>query len=138
MIAVGIGARSGAALTGPVNAALAEAGLRACDVGVLATLDRRAAEERVRALAAEHGWRLAGYPAAELAVVTVPNPGRAAAAAVGTPSVAEAAALLAAGPGSVLLLPKRVRDGVTVAVAQTAFVAPGHSCTGMFSCISGR
>ncbi|MDI6101173.1 cobalamin biosynthesis protein [Actinoplanes sp. NEAU-A12] len=117
MIAVGIGARSGAALSGPVRAALAGAGIRPGQVGVLATLDRRAAEERVRALAEEHGWRLAGFPAADLAAVTVPNPGRAAAAAVGTPSVAEAAALLAAGPGAVLILPKQVRAGVTVAVA---------------------
>jgi cobalt-precorrin 5A hydrolase len=47
----------------------------------------------------------------------VPNPGEAARTATGTPSVAEAAALLAAGPGAVLLLPKRARDGVTVAIA---------------------
>jgi cobalt-precorrin 5A hydrolase len=135
--AVGVGARSGVGVTGPVLAVLAGAGVATGAVGVLATLDRRAAEDRMRALAAAHGWRLAGFPAAELAGVTVPNPGRAAAAAVGTPSVAEAAALLAAGPGSVLILPKQVRDGVTVAVAQ-AFLPPGHSCTGMFSCISGR
>ena len=129
MIAVGVGARSGVTLAGPVGAALAEAGVRPGDVAVLATLDRRAAEERVRALAAEHGWRLAGFPAADLAAVPVPNPGRAAAATTGTPSVAEAAALLAAGPGAVLILPKRARDGVTVAVAcsQSGRPAPGHS-----------
>lgn len=136
VIVVGVGARSGVEVTGPVLAVLAGAGLTAGAVDVLATLDRRAAEERIRALAAAHGWRLAGFPAAALAGVVVPNPGRAAAAAVGSPSVAEAAALLAAGPGSVLILPKQVRDGVTVAVAQ-AFLAPGHSCTGMFSCING-
>ncbi|GIE31562.1 hypothetical protein Ait01nite_046070 [Actinoplanes italicus] len=117
MIALGLGARSGVALTGPVLAALASAGLGAGDVDVLATLDRRAAEERVRALAAAHGWRLAGYPADVLAAQPVPNPGRVAEVAVGAPSVAEAAALLAAGPGAVLLLPKTARDGVTVAVA---------------------
>jgi cobalt-precorrin 5A hydrolase len=116
MIAVGLGARSGVPLIGPVLAALASAGLETTEIGVLATLDRRAAEERVRALAAAYGWRLTGYPADVLAAQPVPNPGRAA-AAVGTPSVAEAAALLAAGPGAVLILPKRARDGVTVAIA---------------------
>jgi cobalt-precorrin 5A hydrolase len=117
VIALGLGARSGAALTGPVLAALASAGLGAGEVDVLATLDRRAAEERVRALAVAYGWRLAGYPAEALAAQPVPNPGRAAEAAVGAPSVAEAAALLAAGPGAVLLVPKTARDGVTVAIA---------------------
>ncbi|MEU4623836.1 cobalamin biosynthesis protein [Actinoplanes sp. NPDC023801] len=117
MIVLGLGARSGAAVTAPVLAALAGAGLTPAEVGVLATLDRRAAENRVRALAGEYGWRLAGYPADVLAAQPVPNPGRAAAAAVGSPSVAEAAALLAAGPGAVLLLPKQARDGVTVAIA---------------------
>jgi cobalt-precorrin 5A hydrolase len=116
VIVIGLGARSGVPLTGPVLAALASAGLGTAEIGVLATLDRRAAEERVRALAAAHCWRLAAYPADVLAGQPVPNPGRAAAAA-GTPSVAEAAALLAAGPGAVLLLPKQARDGVTVAIA---------------------
>ena len=120
MIAVGIGARSGVPLTGPVLAALAAAGLTAAEVQVLATLDRRAAEDRVRRLAAAHGWRLAGFPAAELAACPVPHPGLRAAVAVGTPSVAEAAALLAAGPRSTLILPKRAGHGVTVAIARSA------------------
>jgi cobalt-precorrin 5A hydrolase len=117
VIVLGLGARSGADVAGPVLAALASARLDAGEVDVLATLDRRAAEDRVRALAAAHGWRLRGYPADVLATQPVPNPGEAARTATGTPSVAEAAALLAAGPGAVLLLPKRARDGVTVAIA---------------------
>lgn len=123
MIALGLGARSGAELAGPVRAALASAGLVPADVAVLATLDRRAEEDRVLALAGAYGWRVAGFRAAELAACPVPNPGRAAAVAVGTPSVAEAAALLAAGPGARLIMPKRVHGGVTVAAARfyTAF-----------------
>ncbi|WP_436530037.1 cobalamin biosynthesis protein [Actinoplanes sp. HUAS TT8] len=39
-------------------------------------------------------------------------------AAVGTPSVAEAAALLAAGDGAELMLAKRIINGVTVAIAR--------------------
>ena len=46
------------------------------------------------------------YDARALAVLDVPNPSRAPMAAVGTPSVAEAAAL-AAAPGGELLVPKR-------------------------------
>lgn len=117
LIVLGLGARSGVDLAGPVRAALAVAGLTHGEVSVLATVDRRAAEERVIALAGEHGWRLAVFPAHELAARPVPNPGRAAAEAVGTPSVAEAAALLAAGPGAGLMLPKWSRSGVTVALA---------------------
>ncbi|SDS16406.1 cobalamin biosynthesis protein [Actinoplanes derwentensis] len=117
MIVLGLGARSGADLAGPVRLALAAAGLLPDDVGVLATLDRRAAEDRVLALAREHDWRIAAFTAHELAACPVPNPGRAAAVAVGTPSVAEAAALLAAGPGAELIMPKRSRAGVTVALA---------------------
>jgi cobalamin biosynthesis protein CbiG len=42
------------------------------------------------------------------------------AAVAGTPSVAEAAALLAAGPGAVLIVPKCVFARSTVAIARGA------------------
>ncbi|WP_309238670.1 cobalamin biosynthesis protein [Actinoplanes aureus] len=116
-----MGARAGTAgerLAGAIRAVLAGAGIAVGEVAVLATLDRRAAEDGVRAVAAEAGWRLVGYPAAVLAGQPVPGANPVVAAAVGTPSVAEAAALLAAGPGAVLVVPKRVCDGVTVAVAR--------------------
>ena len=121
MIAVGLGARAGtpaAELAEAVGAALAEAGVEPGRVSVLATLDRRAAEEPVRELARSSGWRLAGFPAAELAAQPVPSPpSPVVAAAVGAPGVAEAAALLAAGPAGGLLLGKRVFRRVTVAAA---------------------
>jgi cobalt-precorrin 5A hydrolase len=118
VIALGLGARSGVDLGGPVRAALIAAGLTPAAISVLASLDRRMAEDRLLALARAHGWRTAGFTAAELAAQPVPNPSRAIASAVGSASVAEAAALLAAGPGSRLILPKQARDGVTVAIAQ--------------------
>ena len=121
VVAVGVGARPGAApaaLRAAVDAALAAAGIAGADVAVLATLDRRAAEPGIRGLAAERGWRLVALPAGDLARQDVPHPSPAAARAVGTPSVAEAAALRAAGPGSVLLVPKRITASVTVAVAR--------------------
>jgi len=118
---VGLGARPGTAapaLAAAIRAALGEAGLATDCVGVLATLDRRAAEAGMRAVAAGHGWELASFTAAELAAQAVPSPSETAAAAVGTPSVAEASALAAAGPGATLVLPKRIVAGVTVAVAR--------------------
>ncbi|MYW71250.1 hypothetical protein GTW08_03825, partial [Pseudonocardia sp. SID8383] len=58
-----------------------------------------------------------GFAAAALAAVAVPRPDARVAAAVGTPSVAEAAALLAAGDGAHLIVGKTAGQGVTVAVA---------------------
>jgi cobalt-precorrin 5A hydrolase len=120
-LVVGLGARPGRTvdeLTGAIEAALAEAGTTVADVRVLATLDRRAAEDGVRAVAAAYGWELAAFPAAVLAAQDVPRKSARTAAAVGTPSVAEAAALAAAGPDATLSLRKRVFPGVTVAVAR--------------------
>jgi cobalt-precorrin 5A hydrolase len=117
MIALGLGARSDVPLRAPVLAVLATAGFRPADVDVLATLDRRAAEPWVRELADGLGWRLIAFSAVELAARPVPNPSARVAAATGAPSVAEAAALLAAGPGSTLILAKTARDGVTLALA---------------------
>ncbi|MBN6543737.1 precorrin-3B C(17)-methyltransferase, partial [Actinacidiphila bryophytorum] len=64
------------------------------------------------------GVPLVTYPAAELAQVAVPNPSAAPLQAVGTPSVAEAAALLGAGPGGELLVEKRKSAMATAAVAR--------------------
>ncbi|GAA2876950.1 hypothetical protein Acy02nite_06690 [Actinoplanes cyaneus] len=127
MIAVGVGARPGtgpALLAGAVEAALVAAGVERSRVSVVATLDRRAAEPGMRVLAGSFGWRLAAFSATELAGAAAGHDlaavsGRVA-AAVGTPSVAEAAALLAAGAQASLLLPKRIVDGVTVAIAGPA------------------
>ncbi|MBW6435555.1 cobalamin biosynthesis protein [Actinoplanes hulinensis] len=122
-LVVGFGARAGVTagdLSDAVRGVLAGEGLACCPVAVLATLDRRAAEDGPREFAAAAGWRLAGFPASELAAQPVPTPSAAVGTAVGTPSVAEAAALRAAGPGGRLIVPKRVRSGVTVAVARPA------------------
>jgi cobalamin biosynthesis protein CbiG len=81
----------------------------------LATLDARAAEPGLLAAATARGWPLTAHPAAALAAVPVPAPSAAVAARVGTPSVAEAAAL---ADGGRLLVGKTVRGRVTVAVAQ--------------------
>jgi precorrin-4 C11-methyltransferase len=121
--ALGVGCESAtdeAEIAAAVEDALAEARLSPLAVGVVATLDRRCGEPGLRRLCARWGWPLQGHPAAALAAVAVPTPSPVVERAVGTPSVSEAAALLAAGPGGELRLPKRVRGRVTVAVAVRA------------------
>lgn len=61
--------------------------------------------------------RLVWFPSSVLATVGVPTPSDPVADAVGTPSVAEAAALLAAGPGARLVVPKHKGLAATAAVA---------------------
>jgi len=101
-----------------VDGALVEAGGGA--VVAVATVDRRAAEPCVAALAGDRGVPLRTYPAAALAAVAVPTPSARVARHVGTPSVAEAAALLAAGPGAELLVAKRRSPRATCAIAREA------------------
>lgn len=117
---LGLGARSGVPedeLAVALDAALRQAGLDSAGIAALATLDRRAAEAGIQAVARRHRWPIVAFAAAQLTAVPVPHPSTTVAEAAGTASVAEAAALLAAGPGAVLLLPKTVFDRVTVAVA---------------------
>lgn len=114
MTTVGIGAVSGVSAEEVLAAidAVLPAGV---DEVRLATLDVRAREAGVREAAARRGWRLEGHAAALLAGVPVPAPSDGVAERVGTPSVAEAAALLGGGR---LLVGKTVHGRVTVAVAR--------------------
>ncbi len=84
-------------------------------VACLATIDRRADDSGLRAVAASWGVPIVSYPAHELARVPVPNPSARTAAALGTASVAEAAALLA-GRGS-LVIGKTTIHAVVIAAA---------------------
>ncbi|MBW1602840.1 precorrin-3B C(17)-methyltransferase [Streptomyces sp. JJ66] len=127
-LTVGVGASRGAPVEEVLTliaAALADAGLSPRCVAGLATVEAKAGEPGLVAAAGQLGVPLRVHPASELAEVAVPHPSQAPQDAVGTPSVAEAAALLEAGPGAELVVPKRksVRaDGapamVTCAVAR--------------------
>ncbi|TVZ99065.1 precorrin-3B C(17)-methyltransferase [Streptomyces sp. BK340] len=106
-LVVGVGAAKGAPVEevlGLVEDALREAGLSPESVAELATVDAKSQEPGIVAAAGRLGVPLVTYPAEELAAVRVPNPSDAPLAAVGTPSVAEAAALVRGGE---LLVPKR-------------------------------
>jgi len=96
--------------------ALGEAGLAPTAVRAVATIDRRLEHPAAKHLAQELRAELVGFTAAELDGVPVPNGSSRVQAAVGTASVAEAAALL--GSGGRLLLPKRAGRSVTIAVAE--------------------
>jgi cobalt-precorrin 5A hydrolase/precorrin-3B C17-methyltransferase len=76
---------------------LGQQGLATEAVAGLASIDRKGDEPALLALAEQHGWPLRLYDAATLAAVAVPHPSEAVAREMGTPSVAEAAALRAAG-----------------------------------------
>ncbi|MDH6216074.1 precorrin-3B C(17)-methyltransferase [Streptomyces pseudovenezuelae] len=106
-LVVGVGASKGAPVNevlGLISDALREAGLSAGNIAELATVDAKADEPGIVQAAQRLGVPLVAYSAEELAAVEVPNPSDAPLAAVGTPSVAEAAALVGGGE---LLVPKR-------------------------------
>jgi cobalt-precorrin 5A hydrolase/precorrin-3B C17-methyltransferase len=109
----GVGAEEVLAL---VDETLASAGLAAGSVRELATVDAKADEAGILAAAELRGWPVRVHPAELLAAIPVPNPSETVRQAVGTPSVAEAAALVG-GPAE-LLVPKRTSARATLAVAR--------------------
>jgi cobalt-precorrin 5A hydrolase/precorrin-3B C17-methyltransferase len=116
-LVVGVGCSSDAAphdARGLLDATLAEEGLAPESIALVATIDRRAEHPAVLAL----GFAVRAFAPEALASMEVPSASAAVEAAVGTPSVAEAAALLAAGPGGELVVDKRRSARVTVAVAR--------------------
>ncbi|MFE3096229.1 cobalamin biosynthesis protein [Streptomyces sp. NPDC059248] len=106
-LVVGVGAARGVSaeeVVGLVRDALRDAGLSPLSVARLATVDAKAGEPGLLGAAESLGVPLVAYPAERLAGIAVPHPSEASLAAVGTPSVAEAAAL---ADGGELLVPKR-------------------------------
>jgi cobalt-precorrin 5A hydrolase / precorrin-3B C17-methyltransferase len=117
-LVVGVGASRDVAaeeVLGLIGEALAVGGFAQGSVTTLATVEAKADEAGIVEAAREGGWPLVAYPADRLAAVPVPNPSEAVRAAVGSPSVAEAAALVA---GDVLVVPKRKSAMATVALAR--------------------
>ena len=126
-LALGIGCDRGtpaATIALVIEQALAACGARVDDVAAVASIDLKADEAGLLEVAQTNGWKIAFYSAAELAVVDVPNPSETVRRHTGTPSVSEAAALLAgAVDKSQLLIEKhRLRgpDGrnATVSIAR--------------------
>ena len=119
-LAVGLGCDRGtplATLQQALGEALALAGACVADVAAAASIDLKADEPGLLALAALHGWPMTFYTPAQLAAVPVPNPSETVRRHTGSPSVSEAAALLAASaagqvlPGTALLVEKHKCKG---------------------------
>jgi len=100
----------------------------------VATIDLKADEVGLAELCRDRLFTLRTFPAEVLGSVTVPTPSTVVEKAVGTPSVAEAAALLAAGaePEASLLVAKQIwktegePGAVTVAIARAAVEYTGR------------
>jgi len=123
-LVVGVGASRGVTaqeVGALIDLALRTGGLSPLSVAHIATVDAKAEEAGILEAAAARGWPVVTYPAAVLGEVAVPNPSPVVEAAVGTASVAEAAALVQGGE---LLVAKRTLDAggrpaqATVAIAR--------------------
>jgi cobalt-precorrin 5A hydrolase/precorrin-3B C17-methyltransferase len=129
-LVAGVGASRGASaaeILELLEASLAAAGLAPESLSALATIDVKREEPGLVAAAAELALPLKLFDAQELAAVEVPSPSPVVQEAVGTPSVAEAAAVRAAAEPSTperlpaapeLVVAKRKSTMATVAIAR--------------------
>ncbi len=131
--AIGLGCDRGtplATVQACLDAALAQIGATVADVVAAASIDAKADEAAFIELAARHGWTMQWFRAAQLAAVPVPNPSATVQRYMGTPSVSEAAALLAGGVAMTDLRVEKHKlrgaDGknATVSVALASFPVP--------------
>lgn len=129
LLVAGIGASYGVSveeLRSLLEVALAGVGLAPAAIDAFATIDTKAHEEALVVLAREYDVPLMLHPAAKLGQVAVRNPSDRVVEAVGTASVAEAAALLGSPDWKVrlaeqsaeLLVDKTASPRATVAVAR--------------------
>lgn len=124
VLAAGLGLRPGTgeeAIRACLDLALRRCDLAAEAVGVLATAASRAGEPGLAALAARLGLPLLAIPDGALAGMDAGCATRSTriVALYGVGSVAEAAALAAAGPGAELILPRIALGRVTCALARS-------------------
>ncbi len=116
-LVLGIGASRGVSvveLDELVTTTLAQQGLSPRSVSLVATVHEKANEAAILQMCHRTGWSLVTHDAAVLAEVQVPNPSRHPLEAVGTPSVAEAAAMLHGD----LVVPKTKSAMATIAVSR--------------------
>jgi cobalt-precorrin 5A hydrolase len=124
MIAAGIGCKRGAAasdIEAAIHAALASARIEADALDVIATIEAKSAETGIRTAAAKLGVTLMVVPELELFAANgrVETHSERVAVLSGVGSVAEAAALAAAGPASTLIVPRLIVGAATCALAAT-------------------
>ncbi len=120
VVFAGIGASRGAPVQEVAELfreSLHEAGLSTHSVAAIGTISMKADEAAINTLAREMNIPLRLFEAEQLASVEVPSPSSVVLAETGSPSVAEAAALLLAGEKGQLVLPKRKSANATCALA---------------------
>jgi cobalt-precorrin 5A hydrolase len=130
MIAVGIGCRSGAPaadIEAAIRTALARAHMDADALDVIATIAAKESETGIHAAVQAFGVPLIVVPGRELIAADdrVETHSARVAAFAGVGSVAEAAALAAAGPTSSLIVPRLTVGAATCALA----AAPAESAS---------
>jgi len=123
VLVLGIGCSRGALkaeIAALVDATLRRAGLSALAVAAVATIDRRCDEPGLLEFAAQRAWPICLRTAAELAAIEGDwTPSKIVQRAVGTPGVAEPAALAVAGVEQLIV--RKVKSAhVTLAVARAA------------------
>lgn len=124
---VGVGCERGTSQTliaQAIQQTLENAGLAEGAIAGLATIDLKADEVGLLGYCRDQALPLRCFSAAELQVVEVPTPSEVVRSEVGTPSVAEAAALLASASSQLLVTKQVIRQAgesgaVTVAIAQS-------------------
>ena len=119
-----------------IQQALHSQNLAGSAVAGIATLDLKADEAGLVELCQDRNWPLRTFTPAELRVISVPHPSEVVEQAVGTPSVAEAAALKAAGVEQLQVSKQIYRatsdsaktgQAVTVAIAEASQEYIGRS-----------
>lgn len=122
MIVAGVGCRSGTSarqVEAAIAAALARAGLSPVALGMIATSFAKGSEPGIAAAASQRGVKFVVVPQAELQSAGARAVTRSARvlALTGVPSLAEAAALAAAGPAARLVAPRVAVGPATCALA---------------------
>ncbi|MCY6491450.1 cobalamin biosynthesis protein [Leptolyngbya sp. GGD] len=119
---IGIGCRRGATkliIQTAIDQVLDLYQLEHRTIAGIATLDRKSDEIGLVEYCRDHDLPLRCFSADRLSTIAVPNPSLHVAMTVQTSSVAEAAAMCAAQT-QILIVPKQVIQGVTIAIAESS------------------
>lgn len=126
---VGIGlahqAAPAARVCDEILAALASEGIPEAAIADISSIEEKR-DEPALALLAGQGYALRFFTAGELKDIDVPNPSETVMKHVGTASVSEAAAVLAAGGGELIMQKKKGADWTVAAAMDAAFMRKGH------------
>ena len=122
MIVAGVGCKAGASareIEAAIGAALSQAGVASAALGLIATSVAKVEEAGLAAAAKDRGLKIVFVPQLDLEAAGLRTLTRSerVLAATGVPSLSEAAALAAAGPGARLLAPRIAVGPATCALA---------------------